>query len=110
MGAKEFKDTHTPHIVRDLHDVKAGDIWLSDGHDLDVICYTGRKKSNGERETARPVLVVWQDLKSRMIVGWNISYTETTESIAIALKRSIENYGVPGAIYSDNGKAYKSKI
>ena len=110
MGAKEFKDKHTPHIVRDLHDVKAGDVWLSDGHDLDVICYTGRKKSNGERETARPVLVVWQDLKSRMIVGWNISYTETTESIAIALKRSIENYGVPGAIYSDNGKAYKSKV
>ena len=110
MGNKEFKDNHTPYIVRDLHDVKAGDVWMSDGHSLDLICYTGKKKTNGEKETARPVLVVWLDLKSRMVVGWNLSYTETTESIAIALKRAIADYGVPGTVYTDNGKAYTSKV
>lgn len=110
MGNKEFKDSHTPYIVRDLHDVKAGDVWMSDGHSLDLICYTGKKKTNGEKETARPVLVVWLDLKSRMVVGWNLSYTETTESIAIALKRAIADYGVPGTVYTDNGKAYTSKV
>ena len=48
--------------------------------------------------------------KSRFIVGWSLAWSETTEAIAIALKRGIEKYGVPQHLYTDNGKAYKSKV
>lgn len=111
MGAKEFKDTYSPHIIRGYNDVKAGQEWMSDGHDLEMMCYRGnKKKANGERYYGSPKLIVWIDVKSRLITGWTLSWTETTESIAIALKRGIEKYGVPKKVFTDNGKAYKSKI
>lgn len=111
MGTKEFKDTHMPYIERSYEDIKAGEVWMSDGHDLELMCYQGnRKKSNGERYFGSPKIIVWIDVKSRLITGWTLSWTETTESIAIALKRGIERYGVPKKIYTDNGKAYNSKV
>ncbi len=111
MGAKEFKDAHSPHIVRDYRDIKAGDIWMSDGHDLEMMCYQGkRKKANGERYFGSPKLIVWIDVKSRLITGWTLSWTETAEAIAIALKRGIERFGLPKGLYTDNGAAYKSKV
>lgn len=111
MGAKEFKDTYSPYIIRGYNDVKAGQEWMSDGHDLEMMCYRGnKKKANGERYYGSPKLIVWIDVKSRLITGWTLSWTETTESIAIALKRGIEKYGVPKKVFTDNGKAYKSKI
>ena len=111
MGSKEFKDTYTPYVVRDYADIKAGQVWMSDGHDLEMMCYRGnKKKSNGERYFGSPKLIVWIDVKSRLITGWTLSWTETTESIAIALKRGIEKYGVPEQLFTDNGKAYKSKV
>lgn len=111
MGRKEFKDTHMPFIQRDYSDIKAGDIWMSDGHDLEMMCYRGNKrKSNGERYFGSPKLIVWIDVKSRLITGWTLAWTETTEAIAIALKRGIEKYGLPKGLYTDNGKAYKSKV
>ena len=111
MGSKEFKDTHTPYIERSYEDIKAGEVWMSDGHDLEMMCYQGnRKKANGERYFGSPKLIVWVDVKSRFIVGWSLAWGETTEAIAIALKRGIEKYGVPQYIYTDNGKAYKSKV
>lgn len=111
MGPKEFKDTHGAYVIRNYGDIKAGEWWMSDGHDLEMICYKGNKrKSNGERETGSPKLIVWIDVKSRYVVGWNLSWEETTESIALALKNGIEKYGVPDNIYTDNGKAYRGKI
>lgn len=111
MGAKEFKDTYSPYIIRGYDDIKAGQVWMPDGHDLEMMCYRGnKKKANGERYYGSPKLIVWIDVKSRLITGWTLSWTETTESIAIALKRGIEKYGVPEQLFTDNGKAYKSKI
>ena len=111
MGNKEFKDTYTPFIERSYEDIKAGEVWMSDGHDLEMMCYQGdKKKSNGDRYFGSPKLIVWIDVKSRFIVGWSLAWGETTEAIAIALKRGIEKYGVPQHLYTDNGKAYKSKV
>lgn len=107
MGAKEFKDTHTPYIVRSYEDIKAGDIWTADGHDIDALC---RVKVAGKWVEKKLKLIMWLDVKSRFVVGWTLSRTETTEAIAIALKRGIEKYGVPKKIFTDNGKAFTSKV
>lgn len=45
MGNKEFKDTYTPYIERSYEDIKAGEVWMSDGHDLEMMCYQGDKKN-----------------------------------------------------------------
>lgn len=107
MGPKEFKDTHTPYIVRSYEDIKAGDIWTADGHDIDALC---RVKVAGKWKEIKLKLIAWLDVKSRLIVGWTLSKTETTEAIAIALKRAIEKNGVPKMIFTDNGKAFTSKV
>lgn len=107
MGPKEFKDTHTPYIVRSYEDIKAGDIWTADGHDIDALC---RVKVAGKWVEKKLKLIMWLDIKSRLVVGWTLSKTETTEAIAIALKRGIEKYGLPKQIYTDNGKAFTSKV
>ena len=105
MESKEFKDTYAPYVVRGYDDIKAGQVWMSDGHDLELMCYRGnKKKANGERYFGSPKLIVWIDVKSRLITGWTLSWTETTKSIAIALKRGIEKYGVPEKVFTDNGK------
>ena len=62
MGNKEFKDTYTPFIERSYEDIKAGEVWMSDGHDLEMMCYQGdKKKSNGDRYFGSPKLIVWID-------------------------------------------------
>lgn len=111
MGDKEFRDNHSIYIKRDYTVLKVNEYWVSDGHDLELMCYRkGHKTSKGQRYFGSPKLIVWMDVRSRFVVGWTLSWTETTESIALALKRGIEKYGVPENVYTDNGKAYKSKI
>ena len=109
MGSKEFKDARIPYVQRSYEDIRAGEWWMSDGHDLELMCYHKTKKTaKGTRYYGSPKLIVWIDVKSRFITGWTLSWSETTESIAIALKRGIEKYGIPENIFTDNGKAYTS--
>ena len=98
-------------MVRDHSKLKPNDLWVSDGHDFEFMCYHPyRKNADGSRYIGTPKWILWMDVRSRYIVGWTISWGETTESIALALKNGIEKYGRPLATYTDNGKAYKSKV
>ncbi|MCQ9626884.1 transposase [Cetobacterium somerae] len=111
MGDKEFRDKHSIYTKRDYTVLRVNEYWVSDGHDLELMCYRkGMKNAKGERILSSPKMMVWMDVRTRFVVGWTLAWTETTESIAIALKRGIEKYGVPEKVYTDNGKAYKSKV
>lgn len=111
MGKKEFRDTHDFYIERDYSTLDVNELWVSDGHELEMLCYHPfERNSRGERKPATPKLVIWMDMRSRMITGWTLSWGETAESIAIALKNGIEHYGKPKQVYTDNGKAYRGKV
>lgn len=111
LNFKDFNDKHKPFVVRDHSKLKPNDLWVSDGHDFEFMCYHPcRKNADGSRYIGTPKWILWMDVRSRYIVGWTISWGETTESIALALKNGIEKYGRPLATYTDNGKAYKSKV
>ncbi|AVQ26913.1 integrase [Fusobacterium ulcerans] len=111
MGKKEFRDMHDFYIERDYSTLEVNEMWVSDGHDLEMSCFHPYEKtSRGERKVATPKLVIWMDMRSRMITGWTLSWGETAESIAIALKNGIEHYGKPKQVYTDNGKAYRGKV
>lgn len=111
MGKKEFRDTHDFYIERDYSTLNVNELWVSDGHDLEMSCFHPyEKNSRGERRVATPKLIIWMDMRSRMITGWTLSWGETAESIAIALKNGIERYGKPKQVYTDNGKAYRGKV
>ncbi len=102
QGKKEFKDTYVPFAIRNYLE-KPNYVWMSDGHDLDLMC----KTREGEIKTAK--LIVWQDHASRLWTGWSLSFKESVEPIVEALKNGIEKWGIPDGVYTDNGRAYKSK-
>lgn len=60
-------------------------------------------------EIVRPTLWVWQDVYSRMIVGWAIDKTENTDIIRKAFLNMAREYGLPDNILVDNTTAAANK-
>lgn len=57
----------------------------------------------------RPVVVGFQDLYSGKIVGWRLGQTESSDLVRLAFADMVETYGVPSAVWLDNGRAFASK-
>jgi len=110
MGKKEFHDKYEPFVLRDNHDIKANEVWVSDGHDLEIMVKLKGTDEKGKQRIVTPKWIVWQDMKTKVIVGWSISLSENTEAIIDALKMGIKRYGKPKIVFTDNGKAYKSGL
>lgn len=110
-GMKAFNDRIMKDILRDKERVEVGDIVVADGHTLNAMInpLTGRPQ--------RMVLIMFYDFKSDMPLGWEIMFTENTQAIASALRRTILLLGkffgadgyVPKIAYLDNGRAFRSK-
>jgi transposase InsO family protein len=81
-----------------MHSVNA------DGHKFDVFV----KWPDGQT-ISRPIMVGIQDLYSGKIVGYRVAETESSSLVRLAIHDMAERYGVPNAIYLDNGKAFASK-
>ena len=101
-GKKEHRDHYEPFVLRNYKE-KPNAVWMSDGHDIEMSC----KMPDGSLQS--PKLMVWQDHSTRMWVGWTLSMKESIEPIVESLKNGIERWGKPDAVYTDNGRAYKSK-
>jgi putative transposase len=94
-----------PYLERDYDRIEVGDIIIMDGHvnNYEIINpYTGKPK--------RMQTIGALDMKSNYLAGYEISPTENTHSIAVALRRAILNLGkVPKVLYIDNGRAFGAK-
>ena len=105
-GQKALNDTCLPHMERDSECVKVGDMVIADGHitNFEILNpFTGKPK--------RMMLVLWLDFRSNMPLGWEISPTENTQSIATAMRRAILCLGkIPKIAYLDNGRAFRGKF
>lgn len=75
----------------------------ADGHRFDVLV----RWPDGD--VARPALLAFQDLYSGKIVGWRLDRTENADLVRLAFADVVETYGVPEAVYLDNGRAFASK-
>ena len=105
-GEKALDDKVIPYLERDYDRIQVGDIIVADGHVLNfeiINPYTGKPK--------RMMMVLFFDMKSSFPLGWDISPTENTMTIAIALRRSILRLGkFPRIVYLDNGRAFGAKF
>ncbi|MGO9018740.1 MAG: Mu transposase C-terminal domain-containing protein [Syntrophobacteraceae bacterium] len=105
-GEKALNEKCVPHLERDPARIEVGDILVGDGKDQNfeiINPETGKPK--------RMKLVLWQDFRSTMPLGWEISPTENTQSIAVAMYRAILCLGkIPKIAYIDNGRAFKSQF
>ena len=105
-GAKALNDRILPFLRRNYGKLHVGDVLVADGHTInaDIINpFTGKPK--------RLTLILVTDMKSGMPLGWEFSDTENTAAIAAAYERAIRKLGfVPRVLYTDNGRAGKSKF
>lgn len=75
----------------------------ADGHVWDV----GVTFPDGTK--GRPVIVGFQDLYSGKIVGWRLGQTESADLVRLAFADMVTTYGIPSAVWLDNGRAFASK-
>jgi putative transposase len=100
-GKQAWKAEIRPKTKRNYNNLMVMQEIVGDGHPFDLFVeYEGR--------AIRPDLSAWVDLRSRKLVGWCITPQANSESIGLALKHAIETHGLPGTIYTDNGKDYLS--
>ena len=74
------------------------DVWVGDGHSLKMKV---QHPDHGRPFT--PELTIIIDAPSRYVVGWSLSYAESTFAVADALRHGMVNHGIPAIYYSDNG-------
>jgi putative transposase len=78
----------------------------ADGHRFDVFV----KWPEGDQvRVVRPVMVVFQDLYSGMILSWRLDISENKEAVRLAFGDMVERYGIPSHCWLDNGRNFASK-
>ncbi len=99
-GDKAFADKCLPYIERFYDDLKANDVWIADNHTFDFFT----EGENGKPH--RVYLTAFTDAKSGVMVGWNLTENPCADSTLLALRHGILRFGVPRAIYVDNGSEF----
>ncbi|MEW5899006.1 MAG: Mu transposase C-terminal domain-containing protein, partial [Bacillota bacterium] len=101
-GIEEWRKTHMPKTQRDVTANMVNEYWVGDGHDFNIfVDFYGRPKKISAS--------VWMDWRSRKVTGWCVADQTNSRTIGLALRHGIRSCGVPGTVYTDNGKDYKSK-
>ena len=101
-GEQALKRMYPPQ-VRDRGVFAALEAVNADGHDIDVFV----RWPDGS--IGRPCLLAFQDIHSGMILSWRIDRTENKELIRLAYGDLVEQWGIPGVAYLDNGRGFASK-
>lgn len=99
-GDKMFADKCLPYIERMYDDLRANDVWIADNHTFDF--FTAGE--NGKPH--RVYLTAFTDAKSGVMVGWHLTENPCSDSTLLALRKGILKFGVPRAIYVDNGSEF----
>lgn len=103
QGSAALNDDIMPYLERDRNLLEFGDVLVADGHTLN---FTIQNPKTGKPK--RMTLLLVQDFRTGMPVGWEIMPTESTQAIASAYRRAILTMGfVPRAFLLDNGKAFR---
>ncbi len=100
-GNKAFNDEALMYIEREYKNLEANDCWVADNHTIDVI-----SRVDGTDKKHRIYITAFQDAKTGVIVGWNVTYTPNSQSTLIALRHAIMRFGKPKTVYFDNGSEF----
>ncbi len=98
-GEKALLDRCAPYVERLYDNIHANSAWIADNHTLDVISFDGKTNH-------RLYITAFQDAKSGVIVGFNITENPSSQSTIIALRMAIMRFGIPDLIYLDNGSEF----
>ncbi|MCQ4363169.1 Mu transposase C-terminal domain-containing protein [Mycobacterium gordonae] len=100
-GRKAFEDEASPYLQRLYHLMDSNDMWVSDFHTLDLFV-----RDDVTGKVFRPHVVVWQDIRSRKMLSSHFSETSNSDAVIAAFRKAVSKWGIPNAIYLDNGREY----
>lgn len=106
-GKEAYKNRVKPHLHR-LNDCEPGDIWESDGHTMNNVCYNPFFYEEGYKHLLRPVMMAWLDVATGMCTGWALYSSENFHLMVTSFADGIAKWGVPRKVRLDNGSAYKN--
>ena len=109
QGVAEWKNKHMVMGTREKP-TEVNHVWYGDHHQFD--CFV--LDENGK--AVRPWITIWYDAATGCAVGWVLCTNPNTDTITEAFARAVAHtgitpfYGLPVALYIDNGKDYRSKV
>lgn len=94
-----------PFQQRDYSTIGLHEIWCCDGRKADLFC----RWEDGT--ISRPITTVWFEVRSRVILAYEITKTESADGVRRGFKKAVEKSRViPQNNYFDNGRAFASKL
>jgi hypothetical protein len=102
-GVEAYKNNEEIISHRDIGAVAPMDYLVMDHRRLDIFCLV---RERGGWKLARPWLTAAIDMRTRKWLAWAIVEVPSSDSIACVLKRVFVDYGLPTAVYWDNGRDF----
>lgn len=108
-GSRRFKNENQMKARRDTLSLKVLEYVMGDEHTFDF--WASYIDASGNQRAARPTLVTWIDVRSRVILGATICvHADSTILKRSILKMIYEECGsVPYCLHMDNGKDYTAQ-
>jgi hypothetical protein len=106
-GVREWKNAKMLKGRRDTSKLQVMEIVVGDEHTFD--CWVQWTAPNGKVKAVRPVLVAWQEQRSRSIIGDVVCVKANGQTLKESLVKMLYTAGVPHALLIDNGKDYTSE-
>jgi len=104
LGPQKWAGKWANYVERNYTKLIAGQLWVSDHVQLDIIV----KHNNGK--TVRPWATVWSDAKTRRILSCYIHVEPpNSDHIFLSFYHAVLKYGKPASILIDNGKDYRCR-
>jgi hypothetical protein len=100
-GDKAFADECLPFVKRVYDGISPNDVWSADYHTLDFFV-----KDDVTGEVFRPHMIIWFDVRSRKVLSAYLTRSANSDGAIIAFRRAVTKYGIPGAVYLDNGREF----
>ncbi len=101
-GEKAMHDHCVPYANRSKKAVYANDVWVMDNYTIDVII----KEHENSEKTKRLYITTVLDVKSNVLVGWNITESPDSNSTLDAMRFAMLRFGIPKTLYFDNGREF----
>lgn len=102
---REALERMRPYQERDYSNIAVHEVWVCDARKADLFC----RWEDGT--VSRPIVVAWQDVRSRVILSYWIARTENADAIRLAFKAAAEKArAIPQNNYFDNGRGFASKL
>jgi hypothetical protein len=105
-GPKAWADKCEQPIFRDYETLQSNQLWCSDHHQMDLWVWDDRTNKQ-----YRPWLTVWSDVRSRKVMAWSLELEAPNgERVLCTWSDAVMDWGLPDAVYVDNGKDYRCQI